>query len=497
MLAGLILAMALPALDLMALGAAGPAIAGDLGRLDQVAWLFVSYQLALVVSVPVYGKLGDIRGRRTVFLSSITVFTFASMVAGLAWSFPLLVGARIIQGLGGGGILSQTHAVIADLVPARDRGRYAWLTPTVWTVASFAGPVVGGALAEHASWRLIFLMNLPFGLLALIFVRGAFPDRSGSEARTFDVPGAVMLVVSYGALVFAVSVAGDLMAWSSGPVLTALIGGGVVLVVFFVREVRTADPVLPLSLLRVPVVRACVVTTFLVGSVNLFAVAFLPLMLQVVNGLGGTAAGLAILPTTFGIAVTSTLVGRTVARTGHYRVFPALGSVAFAAGYFVLASLGSHPVIVVAWIGTGLLGVGLGAGSPVFMLAMQNAVPHRDVGVVSAMSMFARSTGQAFGVALGGTFLIARLTHHLDRLVPPEGLGGLGVADLRSDIAVIRGLEPAVEALVVDAFRLAVTDVFTVAAWVGVVSVVAALAIPQLALRETIDGPDDDSLDRV
>ncbi|MEZ5168773.1 MAG: MFS transporter [Acidimicrobiales bacterium] len=189
-MAGLVLAMALPALDLMALRAAAPEIAGDLGRLDQLAWLFVSYQLALVVSVPLYGKLGDLRGRRLVFLFSVSFFTVSSLLAGLAWSFPVLVGARLAQGVGAGGIVSQTHAVIADLVPARERGRYSWLTPTVWTVAAFSGPVFGGALAEHLSWRWIFLVNLPFGVLSIVFVRGPSPlvDPSSDGRSIFRVP---------------------------------------------------------------------------------------------------------------------------------------------------------------------------------------------------------------------------------------------------------------------------------------------------------------------
>ena len=486
-LAGLILAMALPALDLMALGAAAPEIAGDLGRLDQVAWLFVSYQLALVVSVPVYGKLGDLHGRRIVFLSSVTVFTLASMLAGFAWSFPVLVVSRVAQGLGGGGILSQTHAVVADLVPPRERGRYSWITPTVWTIASFLGPVFGGALAEHASWRWIFLINLPFGVMSIWFVRDAFPSRATQEVRSFDLLGALLLVLSYGALIFSVSVAGDLLEWSDPVVVVGLLGGAALLVGFILQEFRCTDPVMPLSLLRIPVVRASAATTFLIGTVNFMAVAFLPLMLQVVTGVGSTAAGLSLLPTTLGIAIMSTIVGRLVVRTGKYRIWPALGSAVFSAGYFVLASLGPDPATTVVWIGTGLLGLGMGAGSPVFMLSMQNAVPHRDVGVVSAMAMFSRNTGQAFGVAVAGALFAGRRSHHLDRLVPRERLAGLDVDDLRSDIDVIRGLEPDVEALVADAFRLAVTDVFTFAAWGGVLSFVAALTIPQLPLRETND----------
>lgn len=479
--------MALPALDLMALGAAAPEVAGDLGRLDQVAWLFVSYQLALVVSVPLYGKLGDIRGRRVVFLSSITVFTVSSLLAGLAWSFPVLVAARVAQGLGGGGIISQTHAVIADLVPPRERGRYSWLTPTVWTIASFMGPVFGGALAEHASWRWIFFLNLPFGLLSVLFVRDAFPNRRAVDVRSFDLPGAVLLVVSYGALVFSVSLAGDVFEWSHPLILSGLVGGAVLLGAFVAHELRSPDPVMLLRLLRIPVVRASAATTFLIGTVNFMAVAFLPLMLQVVTGIGSTQAGLAILPTTFGIAVTSTVVGRLVVRTGHYRFWPVIGSAVFASGYVVLSSVGPDPQTAVVWLGTGLLGIGMGAGSPVFMLSMQNAVPHRDVGVVSAMAMFSRNTGQAFGTALAGAFFVARLTHHLDRLVPTERLAGIEARDLRGDIDVIRALEPDLEALVTDAFRLAVTDVFRVGAVGAALSFLAALAIPQVRLRETLD----------
>lgn len=480
--------MALPALDLMALGAAAPEVADDLGRLDQVAWLFVSYHLALVVSVPLYGKLGDLRGRRVVFMSSVTAFTLASLLAGIAWSFPVLVIARVAQGLGGGGIISQTHAVIADLVPARERGRYSWVTPTVWTIASFLGPVFGGALAEHASWRWIFLLNLPFGVLSMWFVRDAFPAmRPSFERRTFDMPGAVLLVVSYGALVFSVSVAGDLFQWRDPIVVIGLLGGAALLVAFVAQELRSSDPVMPLAMLRIAVVRSSAATTFLIGAVNFMTVAFLPLMLQVVLGIGSTQAGLAILPTTLGLAVVSTIVGRIIARTGHYRIFPALGCAVFSAGYFVLAGLGPDPRLPVVWLGSALLGVGMGAGSPVFMLAMQNAVPHRDVGVVSAMAMFARNSGQVFGVALAGTFFTARLSHHLGRLVPSDRLAGVSVDDLRSDIDTIRALEPDLEALAADAFRLAATDVFTIAAWGAVLATLVAITIPQIPLRETIE----------
>lgn len=479
--------MALPALDLMALGAAGPAIAGDLGRLDQVAWLFVAYQLALVVTVPLYGKLGDLRGRRVVFLSSVMVFTAASLLAGLAWSFPVLLGARLIQGIGAGGIISQTHAVIADLVPPRERGRYAWVTPTVWTIASFLGPVFGGVLAEYLSWRWIFLLNLPFGLLSMVFVRDAFPGRTTTEARSFDLVGAVLLIVSYGSLIFAVSIGGEFVPWSHPAVLLGFIGGGALLVGFIAQELRAADPVMQLRLLRIPVVRASVATTSLIGTVNFMAVAFLPLMLQVVNGVGSTEAGLAIAPTTISIAIVSTLVGRFIVRTGYYRIWPVLGSIAFTGGYVVLARLGSSPSMVAVCIGTALLGAGMGAGSPVFMVSMQNAVGHRDVGVVSAMAMFGRNTGQAFGTAIAGAVYVSRLSHHLGRLVPADRLAGAEADKLRGDIDAVRALDPDLQALVADAFRLATTDVFKLAVIGGVLSAIAALTIPQITLRDTID----------
>lgn len=495
-LVGLILAMALPALDLMALGAAAPAIASDLGQLDRVAWLFVSYQLALVVSVPIYGKLGDLRGRRVVFLWSVAIFSVASVAAGLAWSFPMLVAARLVQGLGGGGIVSQTPAVIADLVPARERGRYSWVTPTVWTVAAFLGPVFGGALAEHLSWRWIFLINLPFGALAVALGRGAFPSRTSGTDRGLDRVGALLLVVSYGVLVLAVSVGGDLVAWSDPLVVAALVGGGCLLVGFVVHEAHTGDPLVPVSILRVRVVGASVATTFLIGSVNFMVVAFLPLMLQVVTGAGSTEAGLAILPTTLGIAVTSTIVGRIVVRTGYYRIWPIVGSVVFTAGYVVLARLGPDPAMSVVWMATALLGIGMGAGTPVFMLAMQNAVAHRDVGAVSAMAMFARNTGQVFGTAIAGAYFAARLGHYLGRRAIAASLQtasidgveqGVRAADLTDDVDLIASLDADVAALVADAVRMASTDVFTLGVVGALASLAAALFIPQVALRETLD----------
>lgn len=486
-LAGLLLAMALPALTLMALGAAGPEIAGDLGRLDQIAWLFVSYQVALVVSVPVYGKLGDIHGRRMVFLGSVAVFTLASLLAGLAWSFPMLIASRVLQGIGGGGIMSQTHAVIADLVPARERGRYSWLTPTVWTIASFLGPVFGGVVAEHAGWRWVFLVNIPLGLLSIWFVVGAFPRRSGEVVRSFDAIGSTLLVVSYGSIVFLLSLGGDVLEWRHPLVIYGLLSGTLLLVAFVVYEMRTEEPVMPLRFLRIPVIRASSITTFLIGTVNFMVVAFLPLMLQVVTGVGAAEAGFALVPTTFGIAITSTIVGRLVVRTGHYRIWPAVGSAIFATGYFVLANLGPDPSTVIVWVGTACLGLGMGAGSPVFMLSMQNAAPQRDVGAVSAMAVFARNSGQAFGVALAGAIFVGRLSHHLDRLVPADRITGVAVEDLRSDIDVIRSLPPDVERLVAESFRLAASDVFTLAAWGGVASLIASLAIQQLPLAETIE----------
>jgi MFS family permease len=209
----------------------------------------------------------------------------------------------------------------------------------------------------------------------------------------------------------------------------------------------------------------------------------------VVTGVGATEAGLAILPVTASIAVTSTLVGRAVVRTGHYKIWPVIGSALFALSFFWLARMGDDPSRAYLWTGTALQGAGMGFGTPVFMMAMQNAVAHRDVGVVSSLAMFARNTGQAFGTAFAGSLLVARLTHHLDRLIDPGALGGLSVDDVRSDVDAVRSLDVPVELLVQDAFRFAVTDLFRIAGWVGVLSAIVALTIPQIRLRDTMDEP--------
>jgi EmrB/QacA subfamily drug resistance transporter len=484
-LAGLMTAMALPALDLLVVATAGPQIAGDLGDLGGLVWLFVSYQIGVVVAMPLFGRLGDLLGRPRVYRSAIVVFLAASFACGVSVSMPMLVVARFVQGVGGGGIMGLTQAMVADLVPIRDRGRYAWMSPSVWAVSSFLGPVMGGLFADHASWRLVFLVNLPVGLLALRMIAGAFtavpPVR---RERSLDLTGAALLVGSVGLLALVAGVAGESLRWDD-PALPALALVGVVLgVLFLLQERRAADPVVTLRFFRVPTVRIVAASTFFIGASNFAMAAFLPLLLQVVTGASATASGLALLPVSVCITLSSTLSGRYLARTGRYRWFPAAGAAVFALGMLLLTQVdqGAGPFQV--WTATGLAGLGLGLGTPTYLLAMQNVLPHADVGQASALAMFARMLGQVFGPAVGGALMVSRFDTRLREIVRPEPPGGLEARTLREDVDGILALAEPLRGQVIEAFRYATVSAFWFAVVLAVVAFVIALFLPGTPLRD-------------
>ena len=483
---GLMLALMLPSLDLLVVATAGKAIADDIGRLSQLSWLFISYQLTLVAFMPLFGKLGDIYGRKRTIQSAIVFFVAASILTGLATNFPMLVLGRALQGIGGGGISGLSQAVIADIVPPRHRGRYAWITPSVFTIVSLLGPLMGGLFVDHLTWRWIFFINLPLGAVAWFMIAIAFTVPTDRVRHHVDVVGALLLVVAVSAIVFAASTAGDQFEWTSPWVIGSAIGG-LLVGAFFVRyENRHTEPVFPLGLLRDPLIRACTATTFFIGSANFGLAIFLPLFLQVVTGLSATRAGLSLMPTSLGIIASSGIVGRQISKNGRYRWYPLVGMIVFSSAIFQISMFNRSTPEWQVWVATFLVGVGSGTASPVLMVAVQNAVSYERVGVASSLTMFCRTMGQVIGPSFATTLWIARFDSNVHRLVPADTLARLDVEDLRNNSETIRGLAEPTHSQVVESLRLGINDAFRFAAIVSALGIITSLFMRSRPLRGTI-----------
>jgi EmrB/QacA subfamily drug resistance transporter len=485
--AGLLTGMFLAALDLLVVATAIGAIAGDLGNLTKVSWVFTAYLLGLTATMPLYGKLGDLFGRKRVFQVAIVLFMLGSVLAGAARTMPQLIAFRALQGLGGGGLTTLPMAIVADLVPPRERGRYAGLNGSVWAVSSLIGPLVGGFFVDHLSWRWVFYVNLPTGIVALLLVASFLDVPHRRVEHRIDWRGAVLVPSAVVAVLLVTTWGGEDHAWDS-PVIVGLIAGSVVLVAAVVHvERRVVEPIQPLHLFANPIVRWSAATSFFVGLANFGMAIYVPLFMQVVNGRSPTVAGLGLAPTSLGIFVSATVIGRLVMRRGRYRIYPVVGAVVFAAGCYLLASWDQDTPLLLQFASTLCCGLGTGMVTPVVLLASQNAVAHRDVGTVSSLAMFGRSIGQAIGGAVVGAVFAARLDTWIGRLAVGDDLGGLTARDLRANPSHVDDLVGAARLHAVDAFRHAINDALFVAVPVAVLAALCALFIRDRPLRTSFD----------
>ena len=478
---GLLLAMLLAALDSTIVATALPTIVGELGGLDQLAWVVTAYLLAQTVVTPVYGKLGDLYGRKIVLQSAVVLFLLGSVLCGLSRSMLELIVFRAIQGMGGGGLLVITQAVVGDIVPPRDRGRYQGIFGAVFGISSIAGPLLGGYFTTQLSWRWIFYINLPLGLLALVVIAIVLPRRTMRVEHAIDYLGAGLLALALSALVLFTDLGGIALPWSSAPVL-ALGAGALLLVLAFVQaERRAAEPVLPLGLFANRTFALTAAIGLIVGFAMFGTVTYIPLFLQVVNGVSPTASGLQLLPLMGGMLATSITSGQLISRWGRYRVFPIAGTAVMVLGLFLLSRMTADTSIAQASIYMGVLGSGLGLVMQVLVIAVQNAVDYRDLGVATSGATLFRLIGGALGTAIFGAIFASQLALHLrsvDRITLPEG-AGVGPQ-------VIAQLEPAARAIYVDAFTQALSLVFLVAAGIGAIGFLLTWLIPEMPLRESI-----------
>ncbi len=481
---GLMLVLLLAALDSTIVATALPTVARDLGGLNHISWVTTAYLLAQTVVTPLYGKLGDLYGRRIVLQVGLVIFLIGSALCGLSQSFIELILFRAVQGLGGGGLLVSAQAAIGDVVSPRDRGRYQGLFGAVFGVATVIGPLIGGTLTTSLSWRWIFYINLPIGVGAFFVLAATFPATKSRSRPTIDYLGTAVLSVGLAALVLMVSLGGTTYPWASAEVIGLAVVTALALLVFVVVERRAAEPVLPPRLFTNSVFTSAGVVALFLGFAMFGAITFLPLYFQVIKGASPTVSGLDILPLMAGLLITSTVGGQIVTRTGRYRVFPIAGTAVLSVGLFLLAQLSPDTSTLEASLFMFVTGCGIGLVMQVLIVAVQNAVPYQDLGVATSGNTLLRNIGSSVGTAVIGTIFATELASNLVHDFPHSPQ--LVHSSHTLSAAALAELPPAVRATFLDAYASALNTGFRIAGFVSIVAFVASWFIKELPMRTTV-----------
>jgi EmrB/QacA subfamily drug resistance transporter len=464
---GLMTALLLASLDQTIVATALPRVVSDLGGLGLYSWAFTAYVLAMTVTVPLYGKLGDIYGSKPLFVFAISIFVLGSVLCGLAWSMPALIAFRAVQGIGAGGLFALTHATIGRIVPPRARGRWQGLIGVTFAIGSIAGPAIGGVIVDNASWRWIFFVNVPVGALALIVIALTMPRRAPRLHHSVDYRGAALLAGGIGALMLGLSWGGHQYAWDSPEVLGALALSALLLAAFGLLERQVREPILPFELLRRRTVAAGIAATGLAGMAMFGVIAFVPLFVQGVIGSSATSSGAVLTPFMLAVVVTSILSGQWISWKGRYRPNAIAGPIVLGTGLMFLGTMDASTTTGRVALYMVISGIGLGLMMQTFVVAVQNSVPIDSMGSATALTQFSRSIGTTLGVTLMGVIVNQGL---------PSGV--------RLEGESVQQLSPALRNQLADALHPA----FFAAAFVcAILFVVVAVGIREVPLRRGLE----------
>ncbi|WP_197377364.1 MDR family MFS transporter [Mycolicibacterium baixiangningiae] len=479
-----LLGMLLAALDQTIVATALPTVVADLGGAGHQSWVVTSYLLASTIATAIVGKLGDLFGRKTVFQVAVLFFLAGSVLCGLAGSMTMLVAARALQGVGGGALMVTAMALIGEVIPLRDRGRYQGALGAVFGVTTVIGPLLGGFFTDHLTWRWAFWINVPVGIVVFFVAAAAIPALSRSGRATIDYAGIVFVGLGASGLTLATSWGGAEYAWSSPVIIGLFVASVSALAVFVQVERRASEPILPMRLFASPVFTVCCILSFIVGFAMLGALTFLPTFMQFVDGVSATESGLRTLPMVAGLLITSTGSGVIVSRTGRYKIFPVLGTAIMTVGFLLLSRMDATTPLLQQSLFLFVLGTGIGLCMQVLVLTVQNTSTFEDLGVATSGVTFFRTIGSSFGAAVFGSLFANFLDDRIGAALLSSGAPPVAAESPQA----LHRLAPDIAAPIVNAYADSLGLVFLCAAPVAAVGFVVALLLKEVPLREMETG---------